>query len=238
MRFARLAGLSGIGFVLLLLGGNLLLLSAGFPDSSASAAPGEIASAVADASAALRLTSTLLPAAWLLATIFAAGVFAALRRHDRIPGDGWAVVGLAGILMQCVAFAAVGASRLAVAAAAAHDPGAVAGLWGLHNAIFGFNQVFLATALLGLSVSGRRAGLVRRWHAAVGLSGAALLFLSATTSPYGVDGGNPFSLAGLLGWLLWLVWIVAYSLRLIRDVDRPTVDTDPTAAPATTSGTP
>ncbi|AVT36765.1 DUF4386 family protein [Plantactinospora sp. BB1] len=226
MRFTRLAGLSGIGFVLLLLGGNLALVSAGFPTPSDAVGFDEIARLHAGASDALRLTSALLPTAWLLATIFAAGVFAALWRHDRIRGDGWAVVGLAGILMQCVAFAGVGAARLAVATTATHDPGtasqdlgAVAGLWGLHNALFGFNQIFLATALLGLSVSGRRAGLVSRWHAAVGLLGAALLFLAATTSPYGADGANPLALFGLVGWLLWLVWIVGYSVVLIRGVE-------------------
>ncbi|MDW5326307.1 hypothetical protein [Plantactinospora sp. KLBMP9567] len=221
MRFARLAGLSGIGFVLLLLGGNLVLVSAGFPNPSDAVGFDEIAAVHADESDALRLTSALLPTAWLLATIFAAGVFAALWRHDRVRGEGWAMVGLAGILMQCVAFTSVGASRLAVATAAPHDPGAVAGLWGLHNALFGFNQIFLATALLGLSVSGRRAGLGTRWHAAVGVLGAALLFLAATTSPYGTDGVNPLSLFGLVGWLLWLIWIVAYSLLLIRGADRP-----------------
>ncbi|MEQ4303241.1 hypothetical protein ABNF97_17940 [Plantactinospora sp. B6F1] len=225
MRFARLAGFSGIGFVLLLLGGNLVLLSAGFPNPSDAVGFDEIATVHAGESNALRLTSALLPTAWLLATIFAAGVFAALWRHDRARSEGWAVVGLAGILMQCVAFAGVGATRLAVAATATHDPGAVAGLgtvaglWGLHNALFGFNQIFLAAALLGLSVSGRRAGLVERWHAGVGLAGAALLFLAATASPYGADGVNPLALFGLVGWLLWLLWIVAYSVRLLRETD-------------------
>ncbi|MFG2049701.1 hypothetical protein ACGFIW_20015 [Micromonospora sp. NPDC048935] len=118
--------------------------------------------------------------------------------------------------MQSVVFTSVEATRLALISAAPHDSGSVAGLWGLHTALFGFNQVFLATALLGSSLFGIRSGAIARWHAGTGLLAATLLFVTATTSPYGVGGVNPLALLGLTGWLLWLVWIVAYSVILIR----------------------
>ena len=118
--------------------------------------------------------------------------------------------------MQSAVFTGVEATRLALKSAARHDADGIAGLWGLHTALFGFNQVFLATALLGLSMSGRRAGAIARWHAATGFLAAALLFGTATASPYGVDDVNPLAVFGLAGWILWLVWIVAYSRVLMR----------------------
>lgn len=221
MRFARLSGLAGIGFVLVLVLANVVLTYAGFPTPSEAVDHDEIIAVFASEADTLRLASTLLPAAWLLATIFAAGVFAALWRGDRARTEAWSLVGLAGVLTQSAVFAGVEATRLALASAAIHAPGAVPGLWGLYNGLFGFNQVFLSTALVGLSISGLRSRIISRWHAVVGVISAAMLFLSATTSPYGNDGVNPLALLGLIGWLLWLVWIVAYSITLIRGTDEP-----------------
>ncbi|TDC43286.1 hypothetical protein [Micromonospora sp. KC213] len=220
MRFGKLAGVAGIGFVVILIAANLLLTAAGFPTPSQAASVDEITTVFAAGSASLRLASALLPTAWLLATIFAVGVCVGLRRDETSRTDPWSLVGVAGVLMQSVTFTSVEATRLALMSAAQHDAVAVAGLWGLHTALFGFNQVFLATALVGFSMSGIRAGAVARWHAGVGLLAAALLFVTATTGPYGVGGVNPLALLGLVGWLLWLVWIVAYSIVLIRHAPR------------------
>ena len=216
MRFPHLAGIAGIGFVVILIVANLLLTAAGFPTPSEPASIDEITAVFATGSGSLRLASALLPAAWLLATVFAVGVCLHLGRDERGRPDPWSVVGLAGVLMQSVAFTSVEATRLALMSAAQHDPGGVAGLWGLHTALFGFNQVFLATALVGLSASGIRLGVIARWHAGTGFLAATLLFVTATASPYGVGGVNPLALLGLVGWLLWLVWIVAYGIVLLR----------------------
>lgn len=237
MRFSRLAGLAGIGFVVILIAANLLLTAAGFPTPSEAASVDEIAAVFAAGSGSLNLASALLPTAWLLATIFAVGVCVRLRRDERNRTDPWSLVGLAGVLMQSVVFTSVEATRLALTSAARHDTDGVAGWWGLHTALFGFNQVFLAIALLGLSMFGIRAGVIARWHAGTGFLAAALLFLTATTSPYGVGGVNPLALLGLAGWLLWLVWIVAYSVILIRRGPEPSAPTgtqDRSAASAST----
>jgi hypothetical protein len=122
--------------------------------------------------------------------------------------------------------------RLPPTSAAQLAAGGVAGLWGFYTALFGFNQVFLATALVGLSMFGIRTSAIARWHARIGFLAATLLFVTATTSPYGV---NPLALLGLVGWLLWLVWIVAYSIILIRNAPEPpalTGNTDTSVAPA------
>ncbi|MBG6105258.1 hypothetical protein IW249_005672 [Micromonospora vinacea] len=216
MRFHGLAGIAGIGFVIILIAANLLLTAAGFPTPSEATSVDEITAVFAAESGALRMASALLPAAWLLATIFAVGVCVCLQRDQRSRTDPWSLVGLAGVLMQSVVFTAVEATRLALMSAAQHGGGSVTGLWGLYNALFGFNQVFLATALVGLSMFGIRTGAMARWHAGIGFLAATLLFITATTSPYGIDGVNPLALLGLVGWLLWLAWIVSYSIILIR----------------------
>ncbi len=223
MSFPRVAGIAGMGFVVILIVANLLLTAAGFPTPSEAASLDEITTVFAAESGSLRLASALLPMAWLLATIFAVGVCVCLRRDEQTRTDPWSLVGLAGVLMQSVVFTSVEATRLALISAAHHDTGSVAGLWGFYTALFGFNQVFLATALLGLSMFGIRTGAIARWHAGTGLLAATLLFVTATTSPYGVGSVNPLALLGLAGWLLWLVWIVAYSVILIRRAPEPAV---------------
>ena len=222
MDFSRLSGAAGIGFVALLISANVILTSAGFPTPSDAVDVDQVATIFAAEPEALRLASALLPSAWLLATVFTAGVVAGLWTSHRPSPDAWSLVGFAGVVMQCAVFTGVEAARLALWSAASHDPAAVPGLWGLYNALFGFNQVFLATALIGLSIGGSRTGVISRRNAGIGLTGAALLFASATASPYGIDDVNPLALLGLAGWLLWLVWIVLFSVVLIRD-GRPTV---------------
>jgi hypothetical protein len=91
----------------------------------------------------------------------------------------------------------------------------VAGLWGLSNVLFGFNQVFLAIALLGFTAAGAGVGLIPTWHSWLGYLSAALLFLSSTASPYNADGTNRIAVTGLIGWLGWAAWIVAYSITLL-----------------------
>jgi hypothetical protein len=132
-------------------------------------------------------------------------------------GSGaWALVGFAGVLMQNATFAGVEALRFGLASAAAHDRGSVAGSWSLSNVLFGSNQPFLATALVGFTAVGTGAGLVPGWHAWLGYTSAALLFFPASASPYNSDGTNRIALVGLVGWLRWITWIVAYSITLLR----------------------
>ncbi|ADD45244.1 hypothetical protein [Stackebrandtia nassauensis] len=218
MRFLRIAGLAGIGFTLVLIVANTFLLSSGFPAPSEAVAPERLAGIFDGSERTLRVASAFLPVAWLLSSIFAAGVFAVQSGRDVRRGDAWSVLGLAGVLLQNLAFTGVEATRLAMTAVESSDT--LAGLWVLYNGFFGFNQVFLALALLGFSVSGLKGRMIARWHAAIGLAGAAALLASATTSPLATV--NPLSLLGLIGWLLWVVWIAVYSVALLRGRLDPT----------------
>lgn len=60
-----------------------------------------------------------------------------------------------------------------LAAVAPHGRGPTVGLWALSNALFGFNQVFLAVALLAFGIAGT--GLLADRHGWLGYLGAALL---------------------------------------------------------------
>ncbi|HET6706173.1 hypothetical protein [Amycolatopsis sp.] len=205
MGFTAVAGLGGLGFVLLAVVVNVCYLRAGLPMPGRQ--PADVAAAFAASGNALKRPSVLAPASWLGTTVFAAGLLSVL------PG-GWALAGFAGVLLQNATFAVVEALRFGLAAAA-RDGSSVAGLWGFSAVLFGFNQVFLAIALLGFSVAGAQAGLFADWHAWLGYVSAALLFVSASAAPYHVDGTNRVAPAGLAGWLGWITWIVAGGVTLL-----------------------
>lgn len=208
--FLRIAGLACFGFAAAIVLANAILVPAGLPGAGAGTA--EVVEFFAASGGALVIGSALMPAAWALATLFGAGVVAALWRSE----PGWSLFGFAGIVLQNGAFAAVGAIRLALPSAAERGDGVVAGLWALHDALFTLNGVFLAIALVGLSAAGARAAFIPRWHAALGLLSAVLLFSSATLAPLVVEHGGPLGLLGLCGWLMWVVWLAAYGVALLR----------------------
>lgn len=214
MSITGLAGAGGIGFVLLAITANLIYIRGGLPVPGSGKDVAEVTASFASLGGALKKPSVLMPAAWLCTTVFGAGLLSALWHGGTAPG-AWALAGFAGVLMQNAAFAVVEALRFALAAAA-RDGRSLAGLWSLSNVLFGFNQVFLTLALTGFSAAGAGTGLFPAWQAWLGYASGALLFISASASPYNTDGNNRISLAGLIGWLGWVAWILACSITLIR----------------------
>ncbi|MFC6082161.1 hypothetical protein [Sphaerisporangium aureirubrum] len=214
--FTSITGLAAIGFAVTIVLANAIMLPAGLPLTGAGV--GEVDAFFSTQSGVVGVASALTPTAWLLATLFGAGAVSALRRSERDRGEAWSLVGFAGLALQNATFAAVTATRLALSSA--DGSSATGGLWALHDALFTLNGTFLALALIGLSVAGLRAGLIRPWHGGLGLVSAALLFASATLTPLIIDHEGPLGLLGLVGWLLWVVWILAYGATLIR-LNRP-----------------
>jgi hypothetical protein len=215
MNFTSLAGLGGIGFVLVAITINVIYIRVGLPLPMSGQSLDAATDAFAETRDALKGPSVVGPASWMFTTVFAAGLLSALWHGGSGPG-AWALVGFAGVLMQNATFMCVEALRFGIASAATHDRSSVSGLWGFSNVLFGFNQLFLATALLGFTIAGASAGLIPGWHMWLGYASAALLFLSSSASPYNVDGANRIALVGLIGWLGWITWIVAYSITLLR----------------------
>ncbi|MEV0753451.1 hypothetical protein [Streptosporangium sp. NPDC050280] len=212
--FSRITGIAALGFAGAIVLANAIMVPAGLPLTSAEI--GEVNAFFGARGDAVAVASALTPAAWLLATLFGAGAVSALRRSERDRGEAWSLLGFAGLALQNATFAAVIAIRLALTSTAAPGNATTGGLWVLHDALFTLNGTFLALALIGLSVAGLRAGLIRPWHGTLGLTAAALLFGSATLTPLIIDHAGPLGLLGLAGWLMWVVWIIAYGLTLIR----------------------
>lgn len=132
----------------------------------------------------------------------------------------------AGVL----AFAVLGAlfgSQLAVLVALtatgerlADSPAILEALWALRNALFAFNQCFLAVVLAGLTHAATSDGLVPRWFRPAGLIGAALLLVVPLGAVRSTDTGDLVAIGGL-GFLIWIVFLVTSGTALIRS------DTDP-----------
>ncbi|MET0233337.1 MAG: hypothetical protein ABW224_01730 [Kibdelosporangium sp.] len=204
LNIVQAGGFAAIGFAVMIVLSNAIVVPAGFP------LPGtEIPEAVSffgTNAGVVGVASAITPAAWFMATVFGAAVVVALWPAER----GWALVGFAGILLQNAAFAIVIALRVALTS---NPDGA---LWALHDAVFTLNGTFLAIALTGLSIGGRQAGLIRPWHAVLGLVAGALTFTSATLTPLVVGHQGPLGLIGLVGWLLWVAWLVTWGRTLIR----------------------
>jgi hypothetical protein len=214
MDFARISGVAALGFALLVVAGNVVVVPAGLPRTGAGIA--EVDGFFRAHGDLVGLGSALTPAAWVLATLFGAGAVRVLWRSERNRGEAWALLGFAGLVLQNAVFTGVVAIRLALASTAADGIGADTSLWALHDALFTLNGTFLAIALLGLSVGGLRGGLIRPWHGSWGLVAAALLFGSAVLAPLVIDHAGPLGLLGLAGWLMWVVWLVVYGVALIR----------------------
>ncbi|WP_280455749.1 hypothetical protein [Nocardia brasiliensis] len=210
--FTRFGGLGAIGFAALIVGANLVLEPAGMPVVGADIE--EVNTFFTTESGAVGLSSSITPAAWCCVIVFGAATVATIWPRERAAGSAWSLVGFAGLLLQTAAFVGVVAIRLALSATT--ERSGTAALWALHNALFVLNGVFLTVALLGLSLGGRRAGLIRRWHATVGLLAAAGLFVSATLTPVIIDHAGPLALISLISWLLWVAWLVTYGVTLLR----------------------
>ncbi|MGP3930122.1 hypothetical protein [Nonomuraea sp. KM88] len=215
MGFTTLAGLGGMTFVLMLAVLNYMYVRVGvlFPTSDKDL--DAVTDSFARLGSAFKRMSVIVPVAWVSTTIFAAGLLSTLWRG----GTGttaWALVGFAGVLMQNAVFMCAEALRFGMVAAARHGRTAMGGLWGLSNVLVGFNQVFLALAILGFTTAGVGAGVIATWHAWLGYISAAVLFIAASASPYNVDGGNRLWQAGLIGAFGWGIWIATWSVTLLR----------------------
>ncbi|MFI6165647.1 hypothetical protein ACIBCN_02565 [Nocardia sp. NPDC051052] len=212
--FSRIGGLAGLGFALIAVGANLILEPAGMPRVGADI--GAVNTFFTTEAVPAQLSSACTPAAWLCMIVFGAAAVAIIWPRERAAGSAWSLVGFAGLLLQTGTFVCVVAIRLALSATADHTPAATAGLWAMHNALFTVNGLFLATAMLGLSLGGLRTGLIRRWHAILGLTAATGQFVSATLTPLIIDHPNPLALLGLVTWLMWAAWLGAYGIILFR----------------------
>jgi hypothetical protein len=212
MSSRRFGGFAGLGFISTVLPANIILGSTGLPRAGATRS--EVLGYFADHGVAVAAGTALATIAWMALPMFAAGVVAAVRSHERVSGDSWSLVGLAGTVMQNAIFASVVAIQATVGLAAISDDVAW-GLWQMHNALFTLNTASLAIVLVSISIGGHRAGLLAGWQHKLGLTSASLLAVSAALTGVTLD-GHPVGLLGLAGFVMWLVWIASVSMALLR----------------------
>ncbi len=217
MSYSRIAGLSGLLFVVLVGAFNIAFGISSPPDNDATAQ--EIASYFTANGSLMTFVSVLAPLIWVALLLFGSGVFARIRASDTTKGEAWAYVGLLGIVMQNAIFATVIATDVAFnvgAESLAANSGVTEALWRFQRAIFVLNGASLALALTGFSIAALRASFIPKWHGYIGLVGAAVLLVSAATVTWAVEGTGA-AFIGLPGFLLWVVWILAMAIRLVRD---------------------
>ena len=190
MSFSRVAGLAGLAFILIVIVANVLLQ---LPTPLVAGA------------------SAVAPAAWVCLVVFSAGAVLRLLPSELRRREGWSIVGMAGPIMQNALFGGVVATQTALLAAPSDS------LEQLHLAYFGVNGAALTITLLGFSIAGWRTDLLPRWHAGIGLLGAALLLASALGTPATLLGGGAvFDALGLAGFVCWLIWVPTFGVLLIR----------------------
>jgi hypothetical protein len=217
----RLGGAAGLAFIGLVGSANLILGAAGMPRTGASAV--EVREFFATHADAVALSSSIATLVWVALPVFAAGIVARLRHSSEEGIESWPLLGLAAVLMQNTVFAGVVAVQVALATADLSDDSAWA-LWQVHNALFTLNGTSLALIMLGFSVAGLRGGLIRAWHARLGLTAAVVLALSSFTTPFHAE-LESLGLLGLVGFVMWLVWVATYAVALLRGRDRSTTAT-------------
>ncbi|WP_069165838.1 DUF4386 family protein [Nocardia altamirensis] len=212
--FARIGGFGALGFALIIVGANLIIAPAGMPVVGADI--DEVNTFFTEKSGLAELSAAFTPVAFACAIVFAAAVVATLWPRERATGSAWSLIGFAGMILQTATFVGVVAARLALSSTTEHSAAATAGLWAQHNALFSLNSTFLPLVMVGFSIGGYRTGLIRRWHAVLGLISAAGQFVAAVLTPLIIDHASPLALISFVAWLLWVVWIVAYGLVLLR----------------------
>ena len=180
----RLGGLAGLGFVALVGSVNIILGSAGMPQAGAS--PAEVHEFFADHGGAVTAASSIATLVWVCLAVFAAGAVARLRRERPSGSSPGRCSGSPASSCRTPSSPASSAPRSSSPRATLSDDSFWA-IWQLHNALFTLNGSSLALILLSFSVAGLRAGLIRRWHGALGFTAAGVLATSSFTTPWHTD---------------------------------------------------
>lgn len=224
MALNRLAGVSALGFVAIVLSTNAVL-AAGHPPAGDTAIA-DVTAYFSGHATEVRVDTAFAALAWVMICVFAAGAVAAMWPLERARAEAWSIFGLVGVVMQTVLAIIWAALRLALtttSSGGSPSDAAVTALWQLHNAAFALSSITLAIVLTGFSIGGARTAILRSWQVVLGLTSAVLLTAGMVISIFsGAGGPAGLSLIGLVGWLLWLVWLAGFGVVLLRaEAGRP-----------------
>ena len=211
---AKLAGVGGIAFAAIVVLQNIIR-GGSAPANGATSA--EVLTHYADHRA---ITFVLIATFVLSGAGLAVFLGGAMRRLMDSERRGWALTGFVGATGIMALFAVVVGTEQALSVVAGRSQASVAAieaLWGLHNSIFTVLDLFIATALLGLSRAGIAAGITPRAFARLAPVGSALLLVGTLAGP-SIAAGDAMPLFGLAGagFLIWLAFLVTTGSRLVR----------------------
>ena len=214
----RIAALSGLTFVALAVGQNIIRVATAAPNDARSVSI--IAHFVDHREAELVLAATVVGGAFALA-LFVGHLWTRLARGAE---RGWAQAGIIGVMGIFAIFPLLVACEVAllvITGRPSAGPDAVETLWALHNAVFTVNLAALAVATLGLSAAALRGNLLPRAFRIIGPLAAGLLTLGALFGSQ-IAAGNAkpiFALSGL-GYIGWLSVVAVISVQLLRAPQR------------------
>lgn len=207
----RIGGVAALAFLSLLVVQNLIRAA----EPGFAAPPGTVAGYFFEHRTAVVVPLALFPVGLVSLLCFASSMRSVVRdARDRFLAD----LGTLAVVLIAALFAVINGLEIALAAMAgeaALSPGAVAGLWAVHAAVFAVNLAAIAVALTALSALAVRHALSPRWFAVAGPAGGACLFVAALSS-VAVVGGSPVLYVGFAGFLIWGLFLLCAGARLLR----------------------
>jgi hypothetical protein len=239
MDYRRWGALGGIVFATLVVAVNVIIGSSAKPEATASAS--EVAAWYSGNISIPIIVSILAPIIWISLPVFAAGMLAYTRsRSEGV--NPWAVMAVAGVVMQNAIFSGVVATDSILATRAtelATQPQFTALLWDLNHAAMTLNHASLVIAAGGLAMALLTSRVAPTWLGGLGLVAAGLFSLSAIQVVPALE-ASPTSLVVFPAFFAWVAFVAIASVTMLRRAPM-TADTsvsrahqvavDPVAAP-------
>lgn len=208
MSFRRMAGVSGLVFVALMVGS---FIAYGTPPSW-DAPASEIAQYVADADGYL-LAGGLAALGSLGFGVFIAGFVIPLMASDREHREGYGLVVFGSAL---VTGAAVGVAVAALATLGLRleelDGPTTRALWDLSNASYSIGILFLVTMAGGAAAAILKRGLMARWFGWL----SALVSASGLLAVAGLVSTGSTAMLVVVGFFAFLIWTLTASILMVR----------------------
>jgi len=215
MSYQRLAGISGIVFVVLGVTLSVLPIIASFPANDAPIQ--EISAYYENNKVTTKAVVSVAMVVWPALLLFVSGVFLIVRPMEQQRHEAWSILTLLGIAVQSAVFIVVigtNAAFLIRADTILANAGAMEALWGLQRAALSIDGAGAGVALVALAIGTFRAGVAPKWLTIGGLAGGMLL-LVGSVAVHAAPNGWDVMIIPMVGFVLWLLWILIMGSRMI-----------------------
>lgn len=211
MSFKRMAGFSGIGFVVFQVVG--FLFGGSPPDAEAPAA--EIAKYVSDGGNTLKIGAMLTAVATIFIVPFIAGFLVPFLKSDRERGEGFGVTIFGGFLLTGAAAALGGAAviPLYLRDGSELDAATTRALWDLSTGAYGLTILSVVIWAGAAAMAIMKHGLMPRWFGTF----TGVVALTGFTGLAGILTGTTLGMLSFIGYLLVLVWALVTSIVMLRE---------------------